>query len=185
MRSHESSVDKKNERAANGKTSPPIWLRTSHHAVEVSVAIALLALGGLVFYDAIRLGPGWGESGPQPGFFPFVLTIFLVAGTVGVLVQSVMKPDRRPFFEVPREVEDLLKVGIPIAIALFAIRWAGLYVTAGVYLALFMAWYGRFRWYQALAGGILLPVAMWLTLREAFNISMPMSMFYRSGILPF
>jgi hypothetical protein len=48
-----------------------------------------------------------------------------------------------------------------------------------------MVWYGGFRWYQALAGGILLPAVMWLTLREGFNISMPMSMFYRSGILPF
>lgn len=177
--------DNKDEQSATRKTVPPIWLRTSHHAVEVSVAVILLALGGLVFYDAIRLGPGWGESGPQPGLFPFVLTIFLVAGAAGVLLQSVMKPDRRPFFEVSREVEDLLKVGIPIAIALFAIRWAGLYVTAGVYLALFMAWYGRFRWYQALAGGILLPAVMWIALREAFNISMPMSMFYRSGVLPF
>jgi hypothetical protein len=30
-----------------------------------------------------------------------------------------------------------------------------------------------------------LPLAMWLTLRQGFNIPMPMSMFYRQGILPF
>ena len=164
---------------------PPILLRISHNAVEIGATIVLLALGGLVFYDAIRRGPGWGESGPQPGFFPFVLTFFMVIGAAGVLVQCVMKPDRRPFFEAPREIEDLLKVGIPIVIAVLAIRWVGLYVTSGVYLALFMAWYGRFRWYQALAGGILLPGVMWMTLREGFNIAMPMSMFYRSGTLPF
>jgi hypothetical protein len=185
MRLRAGPEDKKYDKTANGKTIPPIWLRTSHHAVEIGVAIVLLALGGVVFYDAIRLGPGWGESGPQPGFFPFVLTLFLVAGATGVLLLSVMKPDRRPFFEVSHEVQDLLKVGIPIAIAVSAVPWAGLYATSGVYLALFMAWYGRFRWYQALAGGILLPAVMWLTLREGFNISMPMSMFYRSGILPF
>ncbi len=48
-----------------------------------------------------------------------------------------------------------------------------------------MLWYGRFRWYQALAGGILLPLAMWMTLREGFNIAMPMTVFYHKGILPF
>jgi hypothetical protein len=48
-----------------------------------------------------------------------------------------------------------------------------------------MAWYGKFRWYSALAGGIILPVVLWLVLREGFNISMPMSVFYRSGTLPF
>lgn len=162
-----------------------MWLGISRHAMELGVTIVLLGLGGLVFYESIRLDPGWGPSGPEPGFFPFVLTIFLVAGTVGVLIQSVMKADRRPFFDDPREVEDLLKVGMPIAIAVLAIRWAGLYVTAGVYLAFFMAWYGRFRWYQALAGGLLLPAILWLILREGFNIAMPMSMLYRSGTLPF
>lgn len=164
---------------------PSKWLGTSHHAVEIGVVVVLFAVGGLVLYEAIRLGPGWGDSGPLPGFFPFVLTLFLAAGAVGVLITSIMKPDRRPFFEVSHEVADLLKVGLPVAIAVLAIRWAGLYVTSGVYLAVFMAWYGGFRWYQALAGGILLPLAMWLTLREGFNIAMPMTMFYRSGVLPF
>lgn len=163
---------------------PPIWLRTSNHAVEIGVVIVFIALGGLVFYDAIRLGPGWGESGPQPGFFPFVLAILLVIGALGVLAVTLKKPDRKPFFEVSQEVADLLKVGIPIVIAVTAIRWLGLYVTSGIYLALFMAWYGKFRWYQALAAGLILPVVLWLTLREGFNISMPMSVFYRMNILP-
>jgi hypothetical protein len=48
-----------------------------------------------------------------------------------------------------------------------------------------MAWYGKFRWYSALAGGIILPVVLWIMLREGFNISMPMSALYRSNILPF
>jgi hypothetical protein len=157
----------------------------TRNAVEIGVAVVLVLLGGLIFYDAIRLGPGWGDSGPQPGFFPFVLTFFMVAGAVGVLIHSMMKPHRRPFFEVSREVEDLLKVGIPIVIAVLAVRWAGLYVTAGVYLAFFMSWYGQFRWYQSLAGGILLPLVMWFTLWEGFNISMPMSFLYRLNVLPF
>ena len=163
---------------------PPQWTGISRHAVELGVIVVLLALAGLILYEAMRLGPGWGPSGPQPGFFPFVLDIALVAGAVGVMILSMVKPDRRPFFEVSAEIKDLLRVGIPIALAVLAIRWAGLYVTSGVYLALFMAWYGRFRWYQALAGGLALPLAMWMTLREGFNIAMPMTVFYHKGILP-
>jgi hypothetical protein len=136
--------------------------------------------------DTIRLGPGWGESGPQPGFFPFVMTILLVLGTLGVIyVELYRQSDTRPFFEVSEEVADLLKVGIPIVIVAFVIRWLGLYAGAGLYIAFFMAWYGKFRWYSALAGGIILPVVLWLVLREGFNIAMPMSAFYRSGTLPF
>lgn len=164
----------------------PIWLRTTNRTVEFGFAICLLLLGAVLLSEAIELGPGWGESGPEPGFFPFVLTVLLILGTLGVLYANVYRqPDLRPFFEVSQEVTDLLRVGMPIFAAVLLVRWLGIYAGAGVYLAFFMAWYGRFRWYQALAGGILLPVIMWLTLREGFNIPMPMSVFYRSGILPF
>lgn len=160
-------------------------LRTSNHAVELGVAIVFFALGGLVFYDAIRLGPGWGESGPQPGFFPFVLTLALSLSAVAVAIVAIRNPDRLPFFEVSHEIDDLLKVGVPIMVAIIAIPWLGLYITSGLYLGLFMALYGRFRWYSALAGAILLPAIMWITFREGFNISMPLSVFYRMDILPF
>ena len=164
----------------------PVWLRTTHRAVEFGAVVCLLVLGVVLLAESIELGPGWGESGPQPGFFPFVMTILLVLGTLGVIyVELYRQSDTRPFFEVSEEVADLLKVGIPIVIVAFVIRWLGLYAGAGLYIAFFMAWYGKFRWYSALAGGIILPVVLWLVLREGFNISMPMSVFYRSGTLPF
>jgi putative tricarboxylic transport membrane protein len=163
----------------------PAWLRATHNAVEIGVAVVLVATSAVILNEALRLGPGWGEQGPQPGFFPFVLTVAILIGAVSVVYQAIARPDRRPFFEVSQEIEDLLRVGLPIAIAVAAIRWAGLYVTSGVYLAFFMAWYGRFRWWQAVAGGILLPVVLWLVLRKGFAIPMPMSALYRSGYLPF
>jgi len=164
----------------------PIWLRTTNRTVELGFAICLLLLGVVLLVESIELGPGWGEFGPAPGFFPFALTVLLILGTLGVLYASVYRqPDLRPFFEVSQEVADLLRVGIPILAAVLLVRLLGIYVGSGVYLGFFMAWYGGFRWYQALAGGILLPVIMWLALREGFNIPMPMSVYYRSGILPF
>jgi putative tricarboxylic transport membrane protein len=164
----------------------PIWLRTTNRAVEFGFGICLLLLGVVILFESIELGPGWGESGPEPGFFPFVLTIAMILGTLGVLYANVYRhPDPRPFFEVSEEVTDLLRVGVPIVVAVVLVRWLGIYAGSGLYVVFFMAWYGRFPWYQAVAGGILLPVIMWLALREGFNIPMPMSMFYRSGILPF
>jgi hypothetical protein len=164
----------------------PIWLRTTHRQVEIGAVVVFLLLGALVLWDTIRLGPGWGESGPQPGFFPFVLTILLVLGTLGVIYVNIYRhPEGRPFFEVSQEFSDLLKVGIPILVVVALIRWLGLYITSGLYIGFFMAWYGKFHWYWALAGAIILPAVLWLVLREGFNISMPMSVLYRRNILPF
>lgn len=163
----------------------PIWLRTTYKGVDLGMAVLLLALGLLVLSEAIELGPGWSESGPAPGFFPFVLTVLLLIGILGVILYAYRKPDERPFFEVSQEVVDLLKVGLPVVAATALIPWAGIYVTSGVYLGFFMFWYGRFSWYSSLLGTVLLPAILWLMLREGFNISMPMSMFYRTNVLPF
>lgn len=163
----------------------PIWLRATYKWVDVGAAIGLLVLGAVVLRESIELGPGWGASGPDAGFFPFWLTVLMLIGTLGVIWYAFRKPDERPFFEVNQEVTDLLRVGVPIAAATTLIPWAGMYVTAGLYLGFFMFWYGNFRWYWSLAGAILLPAVLWIMLREGFNISMPMSMFYRTNVLPF
>lgn len=164
----------------------PLWARVTQRGAEIGVVVCLVLVGVVVLRDSLRLGPGWGDSGPQPGFFPFVLTVTMLLGVLGVIYFNILRyPNRYRFFEVAEEVEDLLKVGLPIVVAIALVRWLGLYLTSGLYLAFFMAWYGRFRWYQALAGGIVLPILLWLVLRQAFNISMPMTVFYRMGILPF
>ena len=38
-----------------------------------------MLLGGVVLFDALRLGIGWGTDGPQSGFFPFWLAVLLIA----------------------------------------------------------------------------------------------------------
>lgn len=153
-------------------------------SVEIGASIVFLALGILVIREGLRLGPGWGDSGPQPGFFPFTLAILLVIGAAGVLVGALRIRDSRPFFEAFEEIVDLLKVGVPAALAILLIPWLGLYITSGLYIGLFAAWYGRFPWYGALTAAILLPIALYVTLRYGFNISMPMSVWYSKGLLP-
>jgi hypothetical protein len=164
----------------------PIWLRTTNRHIEIGTVVVFLLLGVVLVLESIRLGPGWGVSGPDAGFFPFVMTALFLLGTLGVLYGSVYRqPDHKPFFEVSQEVEDLLKVGIPIIVVVALIRWLGLYIVSGLYIGFFMAWYGKFRWHWSLFAAIVLPLCLWLLLRQGFNISMPTSVFYRRNILPF
>jgi hypothetical protein len=103
---------------------------------------------------------------------------------VSVFIYTLSKPDERSFFEVRQEVVDLFSVGLPIVASVPLIYLLGIFLTSGLYLAVFMAWYGRFPWYSALTGGVLLTVILWLMLRVGFNISMPMSVLYYKNILP-
>ena len=162
----------------------PFWLRTKTATVEYAVCAALLGLGVVLFNEAIRLGPGWGEQGPRPGFVPFVLTTMMVVGAIGVAITNYFKPDLRPFFEVSQEVVDLLQVGLPVFLVVYLIPWLGIYITAGLYMGFFMAWYGRFRWQVALVGLVVFPLVLWIILSKLFGLPLPMSVFYRQGLLP-
>lgn len=157
-------------------------LRVTYRAVEIVVSLLLIALCGVILDEAMRLGPGWGEQGPQPGFFPFVMAVALAASAIIILIGAIRTRYSQPFFEVREEIADLLKVGIPMAAAFIAVRWLGLYITAGIYIGLFALWYGRFRWHQALLAALLLPVLMYLVFRHGFNLPMPQSVWYGRGL---
>jgi hypothetical protein len=152
--------------------------------VEIVVCLLLLALSVLVVMEGLRLGAGWNERGPQSGFFPFTLAVILIIGLVAVVIDSWRERDTRPFFEAPEEWIDLLKVGVPSGLAIALTPSLGLYITSGLYVFAFMAWYGRYAWRWALLGGVLTPLVLYLLLRYGFNIGMPMSPWYRQGILP-
>jgi putative tricarboxylic transport membrane protein len=152
--------------------------------VEIVVCLLLLGLAALVVSEGLRLGAGWNERGPQSGFFPFGLALVMGIGLVAVVVEAWREPETRPFFEAPEEWIDLLKVGVPSGLAILLTPSLGLYITSGLYVFAFMAWYGRYAWRWALLGGVLVPAVLYLLLRYGFNIGMPMSPWYRQGILP-
>lgn len=160
-------------------------LKLKIKTVEIGAAVLLLALGTLVLTESLKLGAGWGFSGPEPGFFPMVLTVLILVGAAVVLFLALRRPAGETFFEVSREIVELVKVGVPIILAVAFMRPLGLFIVAGLYIAMFMLFYGKFRWWWAAFAGVLFPLILWLMLRQAFNLAMPMSVFYRNGVLPF
>ena len=48
-----------------------------------------MLLGGIVLFDAVRLGIGWGTDGPKSGFFPFWLALIMVV-TCGIIILKTL-----------------------------------------------------------------------------------------------
>ena len=46
-------------------------LKSKMRAADSITASILMALGGIVIFDALRLGIGWGTDGPKADFFRF------------------------------------------------------------------------------------------------------------------
>ncbi len=60
---------------------------------DLVTASILMLLGGVVVYDAVRLGIGWGTDGPKSGFFPFWLGVLLLVMCAGLLVQAALRAE--------------------------------------------------------------------------------------------
>lgn len=139
---------------------------------DIVTASVLLALGGLVGVDAIRLGIGWGTDGPRSGFFPFWLATVLAICCVIVIAQAWRREAREPFVTRERLLL-VLKVLWPATAMVVLTHVLGLYVSAGLYLGFYMRWVGHHGWRAVLALSIGVPVAAFLTFELWFLVPMP------------
>jgi putative tricarboxylic transport membrane protein len=153
--------------------------------MDVAASVFFFALAVAVAIEGVRLGAGWDDRGPQSGFFPFWLAVLMAFGAVASFIQAIRRRGSQPFMENRQEVVDLLKVGVPLALTVIAIPWTGVYVATFLYVGLFAWWYGGFRWWSSLIAGVCFSGFLYLALARAMRISMPMSVFYEKGILPF
>lgn len=146
--------------------------------VDLVTAAVLMLLSGIVIYDALRLGTGWGNEGPQSGFFPFWLAALLAVVSIVLFFQALRRRSEKPFVTGDRFVP-VLKVLGPLAGFVVLTDppgpWAGLglYVAAGFYLGFYMRWVGRHDWRTVVALATAVPVITFLIFETWFLVPMP------------
>lgn len=158
-------------------------VRLTMPVAEAAAGLAFVGLAAFVMREGLRLGAGWDDSGPEPGFFPFSLAVVMGIGGAAAVLQG-LRTTARPFFEDRQEVVDLLRVGVPMALAIVSVSFLGFYIMSAAYIAFFAWWYGRYRWPAALASGLVAAVVLYAGLERGFRILLPRSAWYGS-LLPF
>src|SRR5947207_7010577 len=139
---------------------------------DLLTAVILALGGGLVVYDSLRLGIGWGSDGPKSGFFPFWLAVIMIAACLGIVLQALHHAKGAPF--VTREqLDPVLKVLWPAVALVVGTQYVGLYVASVVYISFYMRWIGRHSWLAVAVLGIGIPVATFLVFEKWFLVPMP------------
>ena len=139
---------------------------------DIITASLLMVLGGIVLFDAVRLGFRWGTDGPQSGFFPFWLATILLTSCGAIVVQALRRTSDVPF--VTREqLVPVLKVLLPATAMVFLIHFIGLYVASALYLGSYMRWAGRHSWISSLAVAVAVPLITFLVFEKWFLVPMP------------
>jgi hypothetical protein len=135
-------------------------------------ASILMALGGVVLFDAIRLGIGWGTDGPRSGFFPFWLALIMITTCAVILLQTFWRGSRETF--VTREqLGPVLKVIWPATAMVLLTHFIGLYVAAALYIGFYMRWVGRHAWTSVFAVAVAIPLVAFLIFELWFLVPMP------------
>ena len=148
-------------------------------SAEIVVAALFLLLGAIVVYDSVRLGARWAEDGPQAGYFPFYIALFVcVASAVNLGVALLKKGDDRVFVEVG-QLKLVLSVLVPALLYAGLIAAMGIYVASAVFVAFFMRWLGKYPWWKVAAVSIGNSVVFFLIFEMWFKVPLPKGWFER------
>lgn len=143
---------------------------------EILVAVFFLLLGVVVIADSVRLGFGWGPSGPQSGFFPFYLGVGLVVCSAltlrGVFFgKGKSKPDKRLIPE--GALKPILWTVVPATLMVVLTALVGLHIAAALYLGFYMRVVGKTSWVVTLLVAVLVPLSLYFTFDKFFLIPLP------------
>ncbi len=156
------------QQSSGGLARASISMRTA----EIAVALFFLGLGGLVVYDSVRLGFRWGAEGPEAGYFPFYIGLFICISSV-VTLGGVLFGKGRGEYKVFVEWEQLkqvLAVLLPAAVYVVGIQVIGIYAASAAYIAVFMIWLGKYGWGRSVILGIAVSAAMFMMFEVWFKV---------------
>lgn len=82
---------------------------------EYSCALAFLIVGAVIMWDSYNIGAGWGDRGPQSGYFPFRIGIIVCIAAFAVMIETWRnKLADADAFVTREQIKPVLKVFVPI-----------------------------------------------------------------------
>ena len=142
--------------------------------VDLVVAILMGALGALVVYESARLGWRWGDDGPQAGYFPFYIGLFICVCCAVIAVQSFtrLRTDQKTFVE-RGQLKQVLIVLLPTFVYALGVQLIGIYVSAALFIGMFMKFVGKYSWLRSALVGLGVSVSAFLMFEIWFKTPLP------------
>ena len=148
----------------------------------VVAAVAMIDSRAGALVDTTGTQPG----GIGAGFYPFwsAFVVFVCGAVVAYKAQrsDIVGP---AVFEGRAGIFAVLKLVVPMIVAVVAILWLGFYIVSGLYMGVFARWIGRYNWLVVLALTVGMPAAIYAAFEIGFRVSLPKSFLYSAGLLPF
>jgi putative tricarboxylic transport membrane protein len=154
---------------------------------EIFIALLFMAVGILALVDAVRLGFGWGMSGPESGFFPFYLGVGTIVCSLLVLLSVFSKYKKGEAGKrlMPEgALTPILWVLIPATAMIVITEFVGLHVAAVLYLAFYMRTVGKIGWVTTVLVSLLVPTSLYVVFDKLFLVPLPQGI-WGARLMPF
>jgi putative tricarboxylic transport membrane protein len=147
---------------------------TSIRTVDAVASLLLLLVALTLGYDNWRAGAGWESTGPQPGYFPFYLSVILAGASLyGLVAAFLSRKEARETFVTRAQLRRVMAVFVPTVLFVLATQFLGLYVASFLLISGFMYFVGRIAWWKSLLTAFIFTAAMFITFDIAFDVIMP------------
>ncbi|KWV52936.1 tripartite tricarboxylate transporter TctB [Bradyrhizobium macuxiense] len=148
----------------------------SRRALEFATAILTGSFGVAVVIQSLDNGIGWSSAGVDPGTFPFLTGIVIVAGSLYNLVRGAlpaMSPANVPIAITSVELRRLAGLFVPAAIFVAAIPLLGIYIASALYVFAVLAipQHRSILWSIAIAAATSL--ALYVVFERMFQVELP------------
>ena len=146
----------------------------SNRSVDAAVSLLLLALAATLGYDNWRTGIAWDSTGPEPGYFPFYLSMILgVASLYGLVAANLSRKEALETFVTRAQAKRVLAVFVPTLLFCLATQFLGVYVASFLLITGFMRFVGKIALWKSLLTALAFTAAMFITFDIAFDVIMP------------
>ncbi len=147
----------------------------SVRAMDIITALGFIAVGLVVMIGSIKLGASWGSDGPEAGYFPFYISLIILLSSSVTLYQAAIvdrKKETESFVE-KEPFKQVLAVLVPALVFILGVQLIGIYVSAFVYIAVFMIWLGKYAAWKAVAVALGVSIALYLMFEFWFQVPLP------------
>ncbi|WP_354673687.1 tripartite tricarboxylate transporter TctB family protein [Cupriavidus alkaliphilus] len=141
-------------------------------AVELAVALCLLAGALVVIWSNHAIGAGWAPDGPEAGYFPMRVGIIILVCSVLVGVQA-LRGDRAAVFATWQQLRQVGVILVPLTVYVGLIGLLGIYVASAAFIAGFMVWVGKAAWWKATLIGVGVNALLFWIFEIQFRVPLP------------
>ncbi len=142
----------------------------SRFAVESGFALFTCAFGGLIIKGALEFNHGWGDIGPEAGYFPFRVGIVIVLASLINLVRAVCRRKElaAQVFLTREQTYHVIAFAVPVIVLVGVTIGLGLYVATALYLLFMVGFVGRHKSWVTIVVALGTPVILFVLFEYVF-----------------